>query len=119
MDYGFHAPTVAFPVVNTLMIEPTESESKAELDRFCDAMISIRSEIQEIEQGKYDKTVNVIKEASFITLTVLSYLPCSISCISDRMEIIASQNRSNSAFDSDSVGSIINVFTTGNATVGA
>lgn len=63
MDYGFHAPTVAFPVVNTLMIEPTESESKAELDRFCDAMISIRSEIQEIEQGKYDKTVNVIKEA--------------------------------------------------------
>jgi glycine dehydrogenase len=63
MDYGFHAPTVAFPVVNTLMIEPTESESKAELDRFCDAMISIRSEIQEIEQGNYDKTVNVIKEA--------------------------------------------------------
>ncbi len=63
MDYGFHAPTVAFPVVNTLMVEPTESESKAELDRFCDAMISIRAEIQEIADGKADKTVNVIKNA--------------------------------------------------------
>ena len=63
MDYGFHAPTVAFPVVNTLMIEPTESESKAELDRFCDAMISIRAEIQEIENGQFDQTQNVIKEA--------------------------------------------------------
>jgi len=63
MDYGFHAPTVAFPVVNTLMVEPTESESKAELDRFCEAMISIRKEIQEIIDGKYDKTDNVIKNA--------------------------------------------------------
>lgn len=63
MDYGFHAPTVAFPVVNTLMVEPTESESKAELDRFCEAMISIRKEIKEIEEGKYDKTDNVIKHA--------------------------------------------------------
>ncbi len=63
MDYGFHAPTVAFPVVNTLMVEPTESESKAELDRFCEAMISIRKEIQEIEDGKFDKADNVIKHA--------------------------------------------------------
>src|SRR6202008_3234806 len=63
MDYGFHAPTVAFPVVNTLMVEPTESESKAELDRFCEAMISIRKEIKEIEDGKFDKADNVIKNA--------------------------------------------------------
>ena len=63
MDYGFHAPTVAFPVVNTLMVEPTESESKAELDRFCEAMISIRKEIKEIEEGKFDKVNNVIKNA--------------------------------------------------------
>jgi glycine dehydrogenase len=63
MDYGFHAPTVAFPVVNTLMVEPTESESKAELDRFCEAMIAIRKEIQEIIDGKFDKTDNVIKNA--------------------------------------------------------
>jgi glycine dehydrogenase len=63
MDYGFHAPTVAFPVVNTLMVEPTESESKGELDRFCEAMISIRNEIKEIEEGKYDKTDNLIKNA--------------------------------------------------------
>jgi glycine dehydrogenase len=63
MDYGFHAPTVAFPVVNTLMVEPTESESKAELDRFCDTMIAIRREIGEIEEGKFEKTNNVIKNA--------------------------------------------------------
>jgi glycine dehydrogenase len=63
MDYGFHAPTVAFPVVNTLMVEPTESESKDELDRFCEAMISIRKEIKEIEDGKFDKVDNIIKNA--------------------------------------------------------
>jgi glycine dehydrogenase len=63
MDYGFHAPTVAFPVVNTLMVEPTESESKAELDRFCEAMITIRKEVREIEEGKFDKSNNVIKNA--------------------------------------------------------
>jgi glycine dehydrogenase len=63
MDYGFHAPTVSFPVAGTLMIEPTESESKAELDRFCEALISIREEIREIEQGIYDKTQNVLKGA--------------------------------------------------------
>ncbi len=63
MDYGFHAPTMSFPVAGTLMIEPTESESKEELDRFCDAMIEIRNEIREIEEGKADKTSNVLKHA--------------------------------------------------------
>ncbi|MDP2387511.1 MAG: aminomethyl-transferring glycine dehydrogenase [Bacteroidota bacterium] len=63
MDYGFHAPTVSFPVHDTLMIEPTESENKAELDRFCEAMIAIRKEIQEIIDGKFDKVANVIKNA--------------------------------------------------------
>jgi glycine dehydrogenase len=72
MDYGFHAPTVAFPVVNTLMVEPTESESKAELDRFCEAMISIRAEIQEIIDGKYDKAENVIKNAPHTAKLVVS-----------------------------------------------
>ncbi len=63
MDYGFHAPTVSFPVAGTLMIEPTESESKAELDRFADALISIRNEIQEIIDGKSDAQDNVLKNA--------------------------------------------------------
>jgi glycine dehydrogenase len=72
MDYGFHAPTVAFPVVNTLMVEPTESESKAELDRFCEAMISIRKEIKEIEEGKFDKTDNVIKNAPHTSKVVVA-----------------------------------------------
>lgn len=63
MDYGFHAPTVAFPVVGTLMIEPTESEPKEELDRFCDAMIAIRQEIQEVIDGKYSKIDNPIIQA--------------------------------------------------------
>ncbi len=63
MDYGFHAPTVSFPVAGTLMVEPTESEPKTELDRFCDAMIAIREEIREIEQGKADKQNNVLKNA--------------------------------------------------------
>jgi glycine dehydrogenase len=63
MDYGFHAPTMSFPVPGTLMIEPTESESVEELDRFCDAMISIRKEIQEIEDGIADKEDNVLKHA--------------------------------------------------------
>lgn len=62
-DYGFHAPTMSFPIANTLMIEPTESESKAELDRFCDAMISIRQEVAEIEEGKQPKEGNVLKYA--------------------------------------------------------
>jgi glycine dehydrogenase len=72
MDYGFHAPTVAFPVVNTLMVEPTESEGKAELDRFCEAMIAIRKEIREIEEAKYDKTENVIKHAPHTCKLVVS-----------------------------------------------
>ena len=63
MDYGFHAPTVSFPVPGTLMIEPTESEPKEELDRFCDAMISIRQEIREIESGEADRQDNVLKNA--------------------------------------------------------
>lgn len=63
MDYGFHAPTMSFPVPGTLMIEPTESESIEELDRFCEAMISIRKEIQEIEDGISDKEDNVLKHA--------------------------------------------------------
>lgn len=63
MDYGFHAPTMSFPVPGTLMIEPTESESKAELDRFCEALISIKQEILAVENGKADKTNNVLKNA--------------------------------------------------------
>ncbi|QDL09055.1 glycine dehydrogenase (aminomethyl-transferring) [Brasilonema octagenarum UFV-E1] len=63
MDYGFHAPTVSWPVAGTIMVEPTESESKEELDRFCDAMIAIRQEIAEIESGKMDAQDNVLKNA--------------------------------------------------------
>ncbi|PRD48802.1 aminomethyl-transferring glycine dehydrogenase [Sphingobacterium haloxyli] len=63
MDYGFHAPTVSFPVAGTLMVEPTESESKAELDRFCDALIAIRSEIAAVETGEIDQKENVLKHA--------------------------------------------------------
>jgi glycine dehydrogenase len=63
MDYGFHAPTVSFPVAGTMMVEPTESESKDELDRFCDAMISIRAEIQAIADGRADRADNVLKGA--------------------------------------------------------
>ena len=63
MDYGFHAPTMSWPVAGTLMIEPTESESKAELDRFCDAMISIREEVQRIESGDYDQENNPLSNA--------------------------------------------------------
>ncbi len=63
MDYGFHAPTVSFPVAGTLMIEPTESEPKHELDRFCDAMIAIRTEIEEVATGVFDKADNPLKNA--------------------------------------------------------
>src|SRR5690606_19629872 len=63
MDYGFHAPTMSWPVNGTLMIEPTESEPKEELDRLCDALISIRAEIREIEEGKLDRADNPLKHA--------------------------------------------------------
>ncbi len=63
MDYGFHAPTVSFPVAGTLMIEPTESEPKEELDRFCNALIEIRNEIREVEDGQADRENNVLKHA--------------------------------------------------------
>jgi len=63
MDYGFHAPTVSWPVAGTMMVEPTESKSKAELDRFCDAMISIHAEIKAIAEGKADRRNNLLKNA--------------------------------------------------------
>jgi glycine dehydrogenase len=63
MDYGFHAPTMSFPVAGTIMIEPTESEPKAELDRFCDAMLQIKAEVNAIAEGKADKANNVLKNA--------------------------------------------------------
>ena len=63
MDYGFHAPTVSFPVAGTLMIEPTESETRQELDRFCDALIAIREEIRAVEEGRADRQQNVLKHA--------------------------------------------------------
>lgn len=72
IDYGFHAPTVSFPVAGTLMIEPTESEPKEELDRFCDALIEIRNEIREIEDGKADKINNVLKNAPHTASVVTS-----------------------------------------------
>jgi glycine dehydrogenase len=72
MDYGFHAPTVSFPVPGTLMIEPTESESKAELDRFCDALLAIREEIEEVAKGKVDAINNVLKNAPHTEYAVLN-----------------------------------------------
>jgi glycine dehydrogenase len=63
MDCGFHAPTMSFPVVGTLMIEPTESETKAELDRFCDAMLAIREEARDIAEGRIDPENNPLKNA--------------------------------------------------------
>jgi glycine cleavage system protein P-like pyridoxal-binding family len=72
MDYGFHAPTMSFPVPGTLMVEPTESESKAELDRFCDAMIAIRTEIAAIESGQMDRANNPLKNAPHTAAAVAS-----------------------------------------------
>ncbi|MDX5347570.1 MAG: glycine dehydrogenase (aminomethyl-transferring), partial [Hymenobacteraceae bacterium] len=72
MDYGFHAPTVSFPVAGTLMVEPTESESQEELDRFCTAMIAIREEIREVEQGKADAQNNVLKHAPHTAAVVMA-----------------------------------------------
>jgi glycine dehydrogenase len=71
IDYGFHAPTMSFPVAGTLMIEPTESESKAELDRFCDAMIAIRAEIRAIEEGKAPRENNLLLNAPHTVLDLL------------------------------------------------
>ncbi len=72
MDYGFHAPTVSWPVGGTIMVEPTESESKVELDRFCDALIAIRQEIAEIESGKVDAHDNVLKNAPHTTESLIT-----------------------------------------------
>ncbi len=72
IDYGFHAPTMSFPVPGTIMIEPTESEDKAELDRFCDAMIGIHEEIKAIESGKSDKINNALKNAPHTQWTICS-----------------------------------------------
>jgi glycine dehydrogenase len=83
IDYGFHAPTVSFPVPGTMMVEPTESESKEEIDRFCDALISIKEEIKEIEEGQQDRKDNLLKNAPH-TLKVLT---------SDEWEHAYSRNR--------------------------
>jgi glycine dehydrogenase len=72
MDYGFHAPTMSFPVPGTLMIEPTESESLAELDRFCDAMIAIREEIRQVEDGEMDPVNNPLTNAPHTAEVVIS-----------------------------------------------
>ena len=72
MDYGFHAPTMSFPVPGTIMIEPTESEDKAELDRFCDSLLSIRRELSMIEEGAMDKKDNVLKNAPHTMLRICS-----------------------------------------------
>ncbi len=72
MDYGYHAPTVSFPVAGTLMVEPTESESKSELDRFCDVLLSIREEIREIEEGKADPKDNVLKNAPHTLVSIIA-----------------------------------------------
>ncbi len=72
MDYGFHAPTLSFPVAGTMMIEPTESEPKEELDRFCDAMLAIREEIREVENGIADRTNNVLKNAPHTAAMIIS-----------------------------------------------
>lgn len=73
MDYGFHAPTVSFPVAGTLMIEPTESETKEDLDRFCDALLQIREEIREIEIGLADKADNVLKNAPHTATVIMAH----------------------------------------------
>jgi glycine dehydrogenase len=72
MDYGFHAPTVSFPVAGTMMSEPTESEGKAEMDRFCQALIAIRNEIRDIESGKYPQDNNPLKNAPHTAAAAMS-----------------------------------------------
>src|SRR5205809_6279963 len=77
IDYGFHAPTMSFPVPGTLMIEPTESESKAELDRFCDAMIAIRKETAEVEAGRFRIEGSPLRNAPH---TVHDIADCAWNC---------------------------------------
>jgi glycine dehydrogenase len=72
MDYGFHAPTMSWPVPGTLMVEPTESESKAELDRFCDAMVSIHAEMKAIESGQMDRVNNPLRNAPHTAHALIS-----------------------------------------------
>jgi glycine dehydrogenase len=72
MDYGYHAPTVSFPVAGTLMIEPTESETKEELDRFCDTLLNIKAEIDEIARGEFDPVDNVLKNAPHTSMVALA-----------------------------------------------
>ena len=72
IDFGFHPPTMSWPVIGTIMVEPTESESKAELDRFCDAMIAIREEIRAIEGGDVDKQNNILKHAPHTAQCLIS-----------------------------------------------
>jgi glycine dehydrogenase len=72
MDYGFHAPTISWPVPGTMMVEPTESESKEELDRFCEAMLAIYAEIKAIESGRADRANNVLKNAPHTAAAVIS-----------------------------------------------
>ncbi len=72
IDFGFHAPTMSFPVAGTLMVEPTESEGLAELDRFIDAMIAIRKEIEQVEKGEVDANDNVLKNAPHTAESLLS-----------------------------------------------
>jgi len=71
IDYGFHAPTLSFPVAGTLMVEPTESEPRAELDRFCDAMIAIRAEIARVEAGEWPRDDNPLKNAPHTAAALL------------------------------------------------
>src|SRR5262249_3860427 len=71
-DYGFHAPTMSFPIPGTMMVEPTESESKEELDRFCDAMIAIRQEIRQIEEGTWPRDDNPLKNAPHTAESVIA-----------------------------------------------
>ena len=71
IDYGFHAPTLSFPVAGTLMVEPTESEPLVELDRFCDAMIAIRGEIARVEQGQWPQDDNPLKAAPHTAVALL------------------------------------------------
>jgi glycine dehydrogenase len=70
IDYGFHAPTMSFPVAGTLMVEPTESEDRAELDRFCDAMIAIRGEIEQVASGAWDREDNPLRQAPHTAATL-------------------------------------------------